>query len=243
MQVLPVKCALLKPPQSDLLVALEKVIIDLKPNDILAITSKVLSIHQGRCVKIDQANYLQQKNELIKSEADIVVPLEITKNLKASPLTKKNNIWIGSAGIDESNGDGYFILWPQNPQLEVKKIHEWISNKKGFNNFGVLITDTAKRPFRLGAIGVALAHYGFQAIKSYAGTKDLFGRVFKNERINQADALAAVAVQVMGEGEEGTPLALIRNSFGINFFIGADTLTPQPGEDYFSGLINESFDK
>lgn len=243
MEVVAVKSPLFKPPRADLFMALEVVAEQLQPTDIVVITSKVVSIHQGRCVQIDKENYAAQKKALIHSEADVVVPLEFTKNLKVSPLTKKNNMWVGSSGIDESNGDGYFILWPLAPEQEAKNIYEWLRAKKGFANFGVLITDTSKRPFRLGAIGFALAHYGFQAITSYAGQKDLFGRQFKNERINQADALAAAAVHVMGEGSEGTPFALIRAAHNITFMPDADQLTPTPGEDYFSGLMNDNFDK
>jgi F420-0:gamma-glutamyl ligase len=243
MQIIAIKSVLLKPPRADLFIALEIVAEQLQPTDIVVITSKVVSIHQGRCVKIDQLCYTEQKKALIHSEADVVVPLKVTKNLKVSPLTKKNNIWIGSAGIDESNGDGYFILWPQNPEQEAKNIYEWLRVKKGFANFGVLITDTNKRPFRLGAIGFALAHYGFQAITSYVGNTDLFGRHFKNERINQADALAAAAVHVMGEGNEGTPFAFIRSVHNITFTPSTQILTPESDMDYFSGLINENFNK
>lgn len=242
MEVIAVTSPLLRPPRADLFMALIAVAEQLQPTDIVVITSKVVSIHQGRCVKIDKENYAIQKKAMIQSEADVVVPLELTKNLKVSPLTKKDNMWIGSSGIDESNGDGYFILWPLAPKQEAKNIYEWLRAKKGFANFGVLITDTSKRPFRMGAIGFALAHYGFQAIISYAGKKDLFGREFKNERINQADALAAAAVHVMGEGSEGTPFALIRSAHNITFVPDTDQLTPIPGEDYFAGLMNDNFD-
>ena len=44
------------------------------------------------------------------------------------------------------------------------------------------------------------------------GKKDLFGRKNRFTQSNIADALAASAVVVMGEGNEQTPVAIIRNS-------------------------------
>ena len=241
MQILPFKVKILQPPQADLYIVLAEIVADIKPGDILVITSKVISIHQGQCIKIDNQKYEEQKNKLIQTEADVIVSHEVTKNLKQTHLTKKNNIWIGSAGIDESNGNGYFILWPKNSQNEAKLIYQWFSQRLGYSNFGIIITDTYKRPFRNGAIGFALAHYGFKAIKSYSGKQDLFGRIFKNERINQADALAAGAGLVMGEGNEQTPLAIIRDAKDLEFYDGYDELAPSEGKDYFEGLINTNY--
>jgi len=40
----------------------------------------------------------------------------------------------------------------------------------------------------------------------------LFGREFKNTKVNIADSLAAAAVVLMGEGSELKPLALIKGA-------------------------------
>jgi F420-0:gamma-glutamyl ligase len=66
-------------------------------------------------------------------------------------------------------------------------------------------------PTRRGAIGFALAWAGFEPLYDYRRTKDIFGREFLIEQTNIADALAAAAVLVMGEGKEQTPLAILRD--------------------------------
>src|SRR5205823_3633039 len=68
-------------------------------------------------------------------------------------------------------------------------------------------TDSKTTPLRWGVTGVALAHSGFEALNSYIGQPDLFGRPLHVTRVNVMDALAAAAVLVMGEGAEQTPLA------------------------------------
>lgn len=238
MKITPIKTRVLQPPQDDLLAVLSSV--PLKNKEILVIATKVISIYQGRCIKIDETRKDKQKAELILNEADEIVSLAATTNLKQSPLTKKYGIVVGSAGIDESNGNGYFILWPNDPKAFAKYLYHWFKEQAGLNELGVLIVDTIKRPFRRGAIGMAVAYYGFKALRSYQGKTDIFGRRFKNEQVNIADALSAGAVSVMGEGNEQTPLAIISDLNNLEFFEGADELVVENSDDYFSGLIDSS---
>jgi len=238
MIITPIRTRVLKPPQTDLWPVLEN--LHLVEKNILVVTSKIVSLHQGRCVKIDTKNHTEQKLGLIMQEADEFLSRQTTKNLKISLLTKKYGLVVGSAGIDESNGDGYFILWPDNPAKFVKELYDWLQNKYGLSDFGVIIVDTIKRPFRRGAVGFAVAHYGFKALYSYRQQKDLFGRQFKSEQVNLTDAIAAAAVLVMGEGNEQTPLALVEDIPQVEFFAGSDEVAVAGRDDYFSGLVDES---
>lgn len=77
---------------------------------------------------------------------------------------------------------------------------------------GVIVTDSISTPLRRGAVGFCLAWAGIDPLYDYRGEKDLFGRVFNFEQANLGDALASAAVAVMGEGNEQTPLAVIRNA-------------------------------
>jgi F420-0:gamma-glutamyl ligase len=73
----------------------------------------------------------------------------------------------------------------------------------------VIITDSKTTPLRWGVTGVAIAHSGFLAVRDLIGHLDLFGRPLHMTKVDVADALAAAAVLVMGEADEGTPLATI----------------------------------
>ena len=123
--------------------------------------------------------------------------------------TIKNNVFIPSAGVDESNADGYYILWPKDPTRVARRLWVWLRKKYGVKERGVIISDSHTVPLRRGVMGISLAHCGFEPLKDYRDTPDLFGRMLKMTQTNIPDALAAAAVVLMGEGDERTPLAVI----------------------------------
>ena len=98
----------------------------LKEKSIIVITSKVVAIWQGNCIKIDSKI---NKDELVKKEADLYIDRKKVPG-EFVMLTIKNNILIPTAGIDESNANGYYILWPEKPFDAAKKIYDFI---KKFN--------------------------------------------------------------------------------------------------------------
>lgn len=200
------------PPKDDLLSLIKESFsdINLKEKSIIIITSKIVSIWQGRCLKIDS---IENKDQLIKKEADFYLDRNKVPEGYVM-LTIKDNILIPTAGIDESNGNGYFILWPENPFHSAKQIYNFIKKNYHLNNFGIIISDSHCTPSRRGIVGISIAYYGFCPLKDYQGTKDIFGREMKISQSNIADSLATAAVCVMGEGNEQTPIAIIED---INF--------------------------
>ena len=180
---------------------------------MLVITSKVVSIWQGRCIP---KNQYPDKDMLIKKEADFYLPREATPHGWVMH-TLKHNIFIPSAGIDESNSGEYYTLWPKDPKATAKTLWQWARKTYRVKNLGIIISDSHSIPLRRGMMGFALSYYGFQPLKEYRGTKDLFGREMKMTQRNFPDALAAAAVLAMGEGNEAMPLALIREIPDIRF--------------------------
>lgn len=183
----------------------------LKESSIIAVTSKVVSICEGRCIEIGKID----KNELIKKEADKYLPRENSPFSRSHTI--KNGILIGGAGIDESNANGYYILWPKDPDATAKKIWEYLRNKFKIKNLGVIVTDSNARPLRRGIVGLALGLYGFEPLKDYRGKPDIFGKSLKFSQTNLADSLAATAVMVMGEGNEQTPIAIFEDLSFVKF--------------------------
>ena len=80
------------------------------------------------------------------------------------------------------------------------------------DNVGVIIIDSKTTPFRWGTTGFSLAHSGFAAIRDYIGKPDVFGRKLEYTKLNVADSLSSMAVLVMGEGKEQTPIAIIEEA-------------------------------
>ncbi|NBV77285.1 hypothetical protein EBR66_03940 [bacterium] len=117
-----------------------------------------------------------------------------------------------NAGVDESNADGKIILLPKDSYHSAMKLRERLRTHFGLTNFGILITDSRTSPLHAGTMGVAMGYVGFEGIRNYIGTPDIFGRPLAMTRSDVADALAASAVVCMGEGKEQQPLALITDA-------------------------------
>jgi F420-0:gamma-glutamyl ligase len=220
MKFLPIKTRKFLPPKDDIYRLLDESVKNLRTGDILVITSKILGIHEGRCVKI-KTNTHKEKIALAFKEADKYVP---EKDIPRQNyfLTIKNNTLVGAAGIDRSNGNGYYILWPKNPQKLLKEIWQYLKKKHKVTKLGVISVDSHFLPLRAGAVGTAIGFYGFHPVIDYRGKPDIFGRKLRVTRTNLVDSIAAATNLLMGEGSERTPLLIVRNLKMVKF-TGRDT--------------------
>jgi putative folate metabolism gamma-glutamate ligase len=183
----------------------------LAENTVVAITSKIVSICEGSVVPTHKAN----KDELVARHAQWYLPQASSRYGVA--LTIANDTLVGSAGIDESNGDGNFILWPANPMKSATAIWQHVRNKHAVTNLGVIITDSIITPLRWGTRGIGIAWCGFEALSSYIDTPDVFGRSLLYTKASIVDGLAGAAVYAMGEGAEQTPIAVIERPTHITY--------------------------
>lgn len=211
MNVEPIKTRKFLPPKDNLWELLSE-IKTLKENSIVAISSKIVSIEEGRCIPFESIT----KDELAISEADKYIPREYSPGGWILH-TIKNNMLIASSGVDESNGNNFYILWPKNPQSSAQKIWKFLKKKFKVKNLGVIITDSRLVPLRRGVVGIAIGFFGFKPLKDYRGKKDLFGRKFIMETSNFPDSLASAAVLEMGEGSESKPITIIEDIPNLEF--------------------------
>jgi F420-0:gamma-glutamyl ligase len=70
----------------------------------------------------------KDKDKLIIKEAEKYLPRSFVPG-EWVIHTLKNNIFIPTSGIDESNANGHFILWPKNPKRSAEKIRNWLKKK------------------------------------------------------------------------------------------------------------------
>jgi len=124
---------------------LDTYIPSVEEKDIIVITSKIVSVCQGRIVPMNECS----KAELIKKEADAYTG-PIPDKLQDRYLTVKNNILIFSAGIDTSNGHGSYILYPQAVQEVARSLWAYLRVKHKINHLGIIITDSHSFPMRRG---------------------------------------------------------------------------------------------
>jgi dihydrofolate synthase / folylpolyglutamate synthase len=209
MQLIPIKTRVLLPPHDDLFAALDESLTDVLPGDIIVVSSKVVSIHEGRCVPIDGTD----RAALIESEADVLIPREYWP----SPLTVTRHAFIGTAGIDESNGAGYYVLLPKDSFASAQALYTYLSKRFETQSIGVVITDSHSSPFRRGATGISIGFHGFAPMINHVGSLDLFDRPFKIEVTNLVDGIAAAANVVMGETNECQPVVIARGVPNLYF--------------------------
>ncbi len=230
MHLIPVPTPVLQPPQADLQAALRASLPTLMEGDVLVISSKVVSIDEGRCVPVAGSD----KEALVAAEAQFIIPRPYWNR----PLTVARHAFVGSAGIDQSNGDGHYVLLPEDVFASAKRLWEWVRNAYGLTRCGVVLSDSASAPFRLGASGVAISWWGIEPLRAHQGRLDLFGRAIVAERSNLVDPIAAAAVLVGGEVDESTPVVIARGVPNL-VFTDRDTrseLLPSFSEDIFRVL-------
>ena len=233
MKFIPIKTRILQPPQDDLFLVFDESLSEVSEGDIVVVSSKVVSIHEGHCVPVSG----NDKKALIAQEAQFSIP----RTYWPSPLTVAHNAFIGTAGIDESNANGHYVLLPRDPFVSAHNIYSYITKRFGVKNIGVVITDSHSSPLRRGAMGVAIGWWGFAPTINHVGKPDLFGREFRIEVSNIADAIAAGAGLVMGETDECQPVVIATEVPGITFEDKntKDELFVAPKDDTFRVLYED----
>ncbi len=205
--------------------------LKLMNKDILVIAQTIISRAEGRVVNWTKINPTPTAIELAKEinkDARMVTLIleESVSVVRKAPerliVELKSGVICANAGIDHSNsgGNDLVTLLPKNPDKSAEEICKKIKEMTKID-VAVVISDTHGRPFRTGAINVALGISGFEhGIKSYVGKKDLFNYTLQSSIINVVDELACAAELIIEESDEAIPVVLIR---GYDFKIGNDS--------------------
>ena len=110
MKVTAVKTHKITVKDTNIFLALNRYLPQLKERVVVVVTSKIVALCEGRVVdpqKID-------KDKVVIEEADYYLPR--TSNKYNVMPTIKNGIIAFNSGVDESNGNGALVLWPSNSQ-------------------------------------------------------------------------------------------------------------------------------
>ncbi len=200
--------------------ATEKQRIPIQPHDVVVVTHVVVSKAEGNIVNLDQVKpsprALEIAKQTNKDPALVEVILQETREIvrigQNSIITETTNgVICANAGIDRSNvfGERNVVPLPKNPNLSAENIRQEIKRLSG-KDVAVIISDTHGRPFRMGEINIAVGVAGFKPIRDRRGEKDLFGYVLRIKQTAVADELASAAELVIGQANEGIPVAIVR---------------------------------
>lgn len=201
-------------PGDNLEAVLRQTITQLPERSVVVVASKIVATCENRFIPKTSEDKTE-KHQLVRQEAEWYLDPHSSKyNLM---LTIKNNWMFVNAGIDESNAQNNYLLWPADPQQSANQIWEFLRREYGVKEVGVTISDSTSIPLNWGVTGHAIAHSGFKQLRSYIGQPDLFGRTMKMEQTNLAQSITAVASVEMGEGNEQTPVAIVSDITNIEF--------------------------
>ncbi len=194
----------------------------LEDGDIVVVAQKIVSKAEGRLVNLDDVIASSRARELAAETDKDPRLVQLILDESTAVLRKKPGVLIvrhrlglvgAHAGVDQSNidhGNGTAaLLLPVDPDASAERIRGAIAEATG-RAVGVLIADSANRPWRLGTVGIAIGAAGFAVLDDRRGGVDLFGRELKVTLINRADSIATAATLAMGETTERTPAALVR---------------------------------
>ena len=248
MEFIPIKTRIMMPPKDEIWDVLDD--LDVRDGDIVFITSKVLAIHQGRCVAgVTTAPDTQQKcnnKTIVPVNKETLIKQESTRFCQSKNragfvccLTVTDNILIPNAGIDESNANGHYILWPKETDKLCREIRTRLCKKNNIKNLGVISTDSHTTPLRWGVTGITTGFAGIKPLKDIRGNQDIFGREIQSVRVNMIDPLSAMAVLLMGEAAEQTPIVILRGYKNIEFCnkAGMEDFTILPEDDIYGPLL------
>lgn len=235
---IPVKTRAVQPPHDEIWDIIDG--LEVVEGDIVFVTSKILGIHEGRTVKIDEENRELQKEELIAEEAEYSLPFRQRVLDFPVNLTITHNILIPQAGIDESNANGYYIMWPKDPDALAASIRERLCTRSGVKNLGVVITDSNTTPLRWGVIGIAIGLAGVEPLEDLRGQEDIFGRRLMVTQVDRIDALTGMATLLMGEAADAKPVVILRGYENIVFNEKASMKDMKilPEEDMYQPMLD-----
>jgi coenzyme F420-0:L-glutamate ligase/coenzyme F420-1:gamma-L-glutamate ligase len=186
----------------------------------VVVTHKIVSKTEGSIVNLDTLSPSEQAREIAQKtgkepafvEAVLGETKEIVRIGPNSLITEtRNGVICANAGIDKSNieGEKNIALLPRNPDESAQRIRSEIK-KLTSHDVAVVISDTHGRPLRMGEINVAIGVAGIKPTRDRRGEKDLFGYVLRVKQTAVADELASAAELVIGQADEGIPVAIIR---------------------------------
>jgi coenzyme F420-0:L-glutamate ligase/coenzyme F420-1:gamma-L-glutamate ligase len=194
-------------PGDDLAAALAEAAPWLRDDDVVVVTSKVVSKCEGRIVDAptDPGERDALRRKLIDAEAVRVLAR------KGRTLITENGLGLvqAAAGVDGSNVDsGELALLPTDPDASAAVLRSGLRERLGIT-VGVVITDTMGRAWRNGQTDFAIGAAGLTVLHGYAGSQDRHGNELIVTEIAVADEIAAAADLVKGKLTD-IPVAVVR---------------------------------
>ncbi|MFD7550242.1 coenzyme F420-0:L-glutamate ligase [Streptomyces sp. NPDC059816] len=187
----------------------------LRDGDVVLVTSKIVSKAEGRVLDaVDREAAIDAETVRVVARRG---PLRIVEN--------RQGLVMAAAGVDASNTpNGTVLLLPEDPDASARAVRDGLRAALGVE-VGVLVTDTAGRPWRNGLTDIAIGAAGVRVLDDLRGGTDPHGNPLTATVVATADELAAAGDLVKGK-TAGLPVAVVR---GLAHTVRADDADDVPG--------------
>ncbi|MEP6856710.1 MAG: coenzyme F420-0:L-glutamate ligase, partial [Pedococcus sp.] len=187
-----------------LLDAATAVDISLTDGDVVVISSKIVSKALGLWADSTDPT-VAVMSQTVRVVAERMTGDRITRIVQATAGPT-----MAAAGVDASNTGGRddVLLLPADPDAEAEHLRVALLEATGLRRVGIVLSDTAGRPWRVGQTDFALGAAGVAVIDDLRGGVDADGRTLSVTTRAVADELAAAADLVKGK-TDGIPAAVV----------------------------------
>lgn len=184
--------------------------------DVLVVSSKAVSKALGlrlspRSTTDDPAQERRLREEAVDRHTVRVVAERRTAGGTTRVVEALAGPVMAAAGVDASNTgpDGGVLLLPEDPDGTARDLHRALTAADPGLRLGVVLSDTAGRPWRAGQTDLALGAHGVLVLDDRRGGTDADGRPLAVTARAVADELASAADLVKGKAD-GVAAAVVR---------------------------------
>jgi coenzyme F420-0:L-glutamate ligase/coenzyme F420-1:gamma-L-glutamate ligase len=203
----------------------------LADGDILAVTSKIVSKAEGRQVAAED------REQAITDETVRVVATRAHPGGITRIVENRQGLVMAAAGVDASNvAEGTVLLLPVDPDASARALCAALRSATGLS-LGVLITDTAGRPWRDGQTDIAIGAAGVAVLDDLRGSMDAHGRRLDVTVAAVADEIAGAADLIKGK-TSGNPVAVLR---GLGHLVGPIEAGDRGARRLLRDIANDMF--
>lgn len=175
--------------------------------DIVVVSSKVVSKSLGLWADSSDRS-AAVAGQTVRVVAERVAGDRVTRIVQstAGPV-------MAAAGVDTSNTGGReeVLLLPTDPDRHADQLRLALLEATGLSRLGVVVSDTAGRPWRAGQVDFALGASGVGVVDDLRGGVDADGRSLVVTSRALGDEIAAAADLVKGK-VDAVPAAVLRGS-------------------------------
>lgn len=217
----------------------------LEDGDIVVLAQKIVSKAEGRLVPLSgvvpsaRAESLARQADKDPRLVELILG-EATEVVRVAPgviiVEHRLGLVLANAGIDQSNvdhqGGEAALLLPIDPDRTCLALRRSLVEASG-RLVAVMIVDSVGRAWRNGTVGIAIGVSGLDPLLDLRGRPDLFGRALRTSELGFGDEVAAAASLVMGQADEGRPIAVVRGLRWTPAQTGAAPLLRPRNRDLF----------